>query len=478
MGFNLDYLFHPRSIAVAGASSSPDKQGHNYFKNLLENFAGKAYPINFRADEVLGAPTYRSVRDLPEDVDFVISAIPSRDIIDLVDACASKHVKTLHLFTARFSETGYEEETKLEQELLQRAKAAGIRIIGPNCMGIYCPDTGISFGRGFPTEPGGVGVISQSGGNASEIVSLGASRGLRFSKVVSYGNALDLNEADLIEYLADDPDTKVIGGYIEGVRDGPRFARALRYAAERKPVALLKGGRTTAGTQMVSSHTASLAGGQDLWRAVCRQAGVANTYTLEGLLDMLVAFTFMPPTTGFSVIVGGGAGGRSVLSADECEEEGLRVAPIPEAVHKELTERDPFFGPWVTNPVDGSIMGGSGLKPHEVIGLIAQDPAYDVVINNIGAGGPWGGGDGGQRQSRADRLVEHTADIVRDTGKPIAIVLAEFTPENERQMEAAREIRTKCLNAGFAIFPSVGRASRALRGLADYHRRRAGLDDA
>ena len=211
---------------------------------------------------------------------------------------------------------------------------------------------------------------------------------------------------------------------------------------------------------------------------MCRQAGVANTYTLEGLLDMLVAFTFMPPTTGFSVIVGGGAGGRSVLSADECEEEGLRVAPIPEAVHKELTERDPFFGPWVTNPVDGSIMGGSGLKPHEVIGLIAQDPAYDVVINNIGAGGPWGGGDGGQRQSRADRLVEHTADIVRDTGKPIAIVLAEFTPENERQMEAAREIRTKCLNAGFAIFPSVGRASRALRGLADYHRRRAGLDDA
>ncbi len=309
MGLELDYVFHPKSIAVAGASATPDKQGHTYFKNLLEDFRGRVYPINFRADEVLGVRTYKSVRDLPEQVDYVISAIPNRDILDLVDACASKGVKVLHLFTARFSETGYEAETQMEQEMLRRARAAGIRIIGPNCMGLYDPKEGISFGHGFPKEPGKVGFLSQSGGNASEAVSAGATRGLRFSKVISYGNALDINEADLMEYLADDPDTAVIGGYIEGVRDGPRLFKALRYAAQRKPVVLLKGGRTRAGTSMVSSHTASLAGSRQVWEAMCRQTGAINTSSLEELLDMIVAFNFMPPAKGFDVLVGGGAGG-------------------------------------------------------------------------------------------------------------------------------------------------------------------------
>ena len=150
MGIEIDYLFHPRSIAVAGASESPDKTGHTYFKNVLENFKGKSWPINFRASEVLGVPTFRSVRDLPEDVDYVISAIPNRDIIDLVEACVSKNAKVLHLFTARFSETGFEKETQLEYEMLEKARAGGLRIIGPNCMGLYYPKEGIAWGRDFP----------------------------------------------------------------------------------------------------------------------------------------------------------------------------------------------------------------------------------------------------------------------------------------------------------------------------------------
>ena len=480
MGLELDYIFHPRSIAVAGASASPDKQGHQYFRNHLDTFSGPVYPINMRADEILGVPAYKSVRDLPDNVDYVISAIPNRDILDLADACASKGVKVLHLFTARFSETGYEAETELEQELLRRARAAGIRIIGPNCMGIYNPREGMSFGRGFPREPGGVGLISQSGGNASELVSSGGRRGLRFSKVISYGNALDLNEADLLEYLADDPETKVIGGYIEGVRDGPRFARALRSAAARKPVVLLKGGRTPAGTDMVSSHTASLAGAREVWEAVCAQAGAVNITTLEGLLDMLVAFSSMPPATGLNVMVGGGSGGRSVLSADECEEEGLRVAPIPEEARRELTELDPFFGPWVTNPVDGSIMGGSALRPSTVLELVARSSAYDVLIDNIGGGGPGGPGGGGDPRfrERIARVVEHTAAIGRTSGKPMAAVIADGIPDNLEQLEIAQELRQRCIDEGLAIFPSVARAARALRGLVDYYRRRDGSADA
>jgi acyl-CoA synthetase (NDP forming) len=466
MGLEIDYIFHPRSVAVAGASESPEKFGHTYFKNILENFRGKVYPINARATEVLGVPTYKSIRDLPENVDYVVSAVPNRDALDLVDACVSKGVKALHFYTARFSETGSQEGAQMERDILSRARAGGMRILGPNCMGLYYPKIGMAWGRGFPNEPGNVGIVSQSGGNAGEMISVGASRGLRFSKVISYGNALDLNEADLIEYLADDPETEIIGGYIEGVKDGPRFVRALRYASRRKPVILLKGGRTQAGTQMVSSHTASLAGAQEVWQAMCRQTGVINAFSMEELLDALVALTRMPPATGINLLVGGGTGGKGVMSADECEEEGLHLLPIPGDVREELISKDPFFGAWVTNPVDGSIMGGSKLTPHEVITLIAKNPNYDVVINGISASVP----TNGSTPTRANRMLEHTTAIANNLGKPVALVIADFTPANQRLLEATVELRRQCVKDGFAVFPTVSRAARAIKSLVDYYR--------
>ncbi len=481
MGFELDYIFHPQSVAIAGASESPDKQGHNYFKNLLEDFDGPVYPINIRAESVLGQKTYKSIRDLPTDVDYVISAIPNRDILDLVDACAEKKVKTLHLFTARFSETGYEKEAELERELLARARKYGIRIIGPNCMGIYYPKVGISFMSGFPKIPGNVGIISQSGGNASEIIQLGASRGIHFSKLVSYGNALDLNEADLIEYLADDPDTDIIGGYIEGVRDGARLVKVLREANKKKPVVLLKGGRTDAGTSMVSSHTASLAGQREVWESMCRQTGTTNVYSMDELIDAIVAFRFMPPATGSNVLVGGGSGGRSVTSADECEEEGLTCAAIPAEVHTELSERDSFFGPWVNNPIDGSIMGGSNLRAENVLEIIAKNPAYDVVINSIGSMGPWMGGttdpnakpeEEDPRTRRGRRMLERTLEVCGRLEKPLALVIGDYLPSDQRQLESAQELRRQVMESGFAIFPSIRRASRAIHRLSTYYTRR------
>ena len=154
MGLEIDYVFHPRSIAVAGASESPDKTGHTYFKNALENFRGKVYPINFRATEILGVPTYKSVRDLPENVDYVISAIPNRDILDLVDACISKGAKTLHLFTARFSETGFEHETQLERDLLTKAQAGGCASWAPTAWASTTPKKESPGDVTFPVNPG------------------------------------------------------------------------------------------------------------------------------------------------------------------------------------------------------------------------------------------------------------------------------------------------------------------------------------
>jgi acyl-CoA synthetase (NDP forming) len=222
---------------------------------------------------------------------------------------------------------------------------------------------------------------------------------------------------------------------------------------------------------MVSSHTASLAGSREVWESMCRQTGAVNTFSLEEFLDMLVAFHFMPPAKGLHVLVGGGAGGRSVLSADECEEEGLRLMPIPPDVRADLARLDPFFGPWVNNPVDGSIMGGSNLNAAEVLELIARSPSYDVVINNIGAGGD------PRMQRRVLSMIAHTQEIATKVGKPVALVMSDVTPGNERQLQATQELRQRCIEAGFAIFPSIGRASRATRKLVEYHRHRDGMED-
>ena len=469
MGPELDYIFHPRSIAVAGASESPDKFGHTYFRNVLEHFSGPVYPINGRATEILGEPTYASVRDVPGPVDYVVSAVPNNAALDLVDDCVSKGVKALHFFTARFSETGSEEGAQMERDMLAKARDAGMRILGPNCMGLYYPKEGIAWGREFPWEYGNVGIISQSGGNAGEMISVGAVRGLRFSKVISYGNALDLNEADLLEYLADDPETELIGGYIEGVKDGRRFARALGYASRRKPVVLLKGGRTRAGTNMASSHTGSLAGANEVWEAMCRQMGVVNALSMEDLLDTLVAFARMPASTGVNLLVGGGTGGKGVMSADECEEAGLNLLPIPDSIREELVDKDPFFGAWVTNPVDGSIMGGSKLTPHDVISMIAGDPGYSAVINGI-APSVSPNGRRSRRPTRQTRMLQHTAAIASEMGKPVALVIADYIPDNDKLLKASAELHRQCVKDGFAVFPTISRAARAIRRLVDYYR--------
>jgi acyl-CoA synthetase (NDP forming) len=196
-------------------------------------FAGPIYPINPKAQEVLGLRCYPSLLEVPGPVDHVISSIPASGVLELMDHAAAKAVRSVHFFTAGFRETGEEERIGLEQELLRRAQAAGIRVIGPNCMGLYCPGARVAFNRESPRESGNVAFVSQSGLNAEELIFYAALRGVRFSKVVSYGNAVDLDESDFLEYCTVDPETDIIATYIEGVKDGRRFLRRLSAAASQ-----------------------------------------------------------------------------------------------------------------------------------------------------------------------------------------------------------------------------------------------------
>jgi acyl-CoA synthetase (NDP forming) len=290
----LEPLLHPRSIAVVGASGSG--RGGGFVSPLVElGFRGPIYPVNPKYDEIMGMKAYPRVRDIPGPVDFVISSIPASQVLGLIADCAEKGVKLIHLFTARFSETGRQDAADLEQEILRQAKAGGIRLIGPNCMGVYIPEEGISFNNGMPKESGRVGLASQSGQAVGETVGFAAQRGIRFSKAISYGNALDFNECDYLDYFAQDPNTEIILLYIEGVRDGPRFLRSLRRAAAVKPVIVVKGGRGEAGTRATASHTASLAGSREIWNAVVNQAGVVTAADLEEMVDIATAFYFLPP---------------------------------------------------------------------------------------------------------------------------------------------------------------------------------------
>ncbi|TEU01691.1 MAG: acyl-CoA synthetase, partial [Dehalococcoidia bacterium] len=278
----IEAIFHPRSIAVVGASANPDTPGYDYISSLQKfGYSGRIYPVNPRAEEILGLPAFPSLRDLPRQVDYVISCVPAAAVLELVDDCAAKGARALQLFTARFSETGRREGAELERRLAERARAAGVRIIGPNCMGLLYPRQGISFRADMPRQPGNMGLLSQSGNLLFELTYLGGPRGLRFSKAVSYGNGLDLTEADFLDYFAEDAESAVVGAYIEGIRDGRRFLAALAGAAARKPVVVLKGGRTAAGWRTAASHTAALAGQQAVWDAAVTQAGALAVDTVE-----------------------------------------------------------------------------------------------------------------------------------------------------------------------------------------------------
>ncbi|HZP58274.1 MAG TPA: CoA-binding protein [Dehalococcoidia bacterium] len=453
-------LFAPRSVAVVGASSNVDSPGHDYVRALqVAGFRGGIYPINPRAPEIAGLTAYPSLSAVPGDVDYVISCIPADGVLPLIDEARAKHVRTLHLFTGRFGETGDPRAAALERRVQQQAADAGLRLIGPNCMGVFDARSGMSFRPDLPVEPGDVAFISQSGNNSVELMLHGAARGLRFSKVVSYGNALDLTESDFLEVLAEDPDTRVVGAYIEGTADGRRLFAALRRCAEAKPVVVLKGGRTGSGSRTAASHTAALAGRRQVWSAALRQAGAVEVDTFDELIDMLVAFAFFRGEGGRRAGVVGGGGGRAVQSADVCEEAGLELPRLPDDVRGLLRDNAPELAAWVDNPVDQSILAGSGVSGARVLEAMLDSDAYDVFIANVGEDWVLGRPDAIDRMAH---LVDRFAGIGRRAQKPMAFVLGPADSPDETKWRAVEGGRQRLTDARLAVYPSVDRAARAL----------------
>ena len=456
---DLDFLFHPNSVALVGITTA--KTWHwtlTFLEGLLEiGFDRPLYLVNPKGGEIKGHKIYASLRDVPGNIDYVIGLVNAYVAPRLVEECAEKGVRAIHFCTAGFSETGEEERVKLELELAETARKKGIRIIGPNCMGIYCPQSRLSFSPAFPKESGPVGVISQSGGNSIYSVRQAALRGVRFSKVISYGNACDINENDLLEYLADDVDTKIIALYIEGIKDGKRFRRAMEQATKEKTVVLLKGGATEGGARAAAGHTAALSGSRTTWDALCRQLGIISVSSIEEMIDVLVTLLFLPLPKGRNTVLFGAGGGASVLIADEFERRGLRVPSLPPEVIAQIREFTPIAGNILRNPVDYSQAMTNLEGVVKTFDIISRWEGTDFIVTFVRTGQFT---TSGLSEDHLNFLMSRFSMKQGLLPKPVAMVLEPSILPNEA--EAILVAIRACISAGVPVYYSFAAAANAI----------------
>jgi len=471
---SLDEIFSPRGLAVVGVSPS----GSNPFATLVVEALKAAgypaiYPVNPKYTEAHGLPCYPSLQAIPGPVDHVVVCIPAESVLALLDDCATKGVRSVVFFTAGFSESGYTERAELEKAMLPKAEAGGFRIIGPNCVGLSVPKSRVVVDRGIPLEPGPIGLISQSGGHAQDIAYLGGPRGLRFSKIVSYGNALDMNESELLRYFAEDPETEIIAAYIEGVKDGKRFLSALKQAAARKPVVIYKGGLTEAGARAAHGHTASLSTSKSTFTAVCRQFRAILVDDLDELIDVLVALRFTAPyPRGTGVAVFGGGGGPSVLASDDIEKAGLHMPQLPPEVQKSLLQFLPLAGSIFINPVDASTL----TFPEAIssaVRILNRIPGIDMLVYHLGFHPISRWGDGRCSSESFLRPVSSTfAREQQASGKPVLLAMRPAPDINgAKDFMAAQEAFA---GAGVAVFHSFYRAAKAMSQVTAWNQKRHG----
>ena len=460
-------IFHPKSIAVVGARSDEKVESEGWVARLLDfGYSGKIYPINLKASEILGLKAYPSVREIPGPVDLVIFNVPFRISDKIMADCAAKGVKVAHLYTAGFSETGKEEGIKLQNEVQRIAKEAGVRVIGPNCMGLYYPKGGLTFGRLLSKRSGTVAFVSQSGASAINLVAQGNQRGIFFSKVVSYGNAIDLDSTDFIEYLASDPDTKVIAAYVEGVKDGRRYFDVIRDCTRKKPFIAIKAGVTEGGTRAAASHTAVLSGSREIWDSFFTQAGVIGVENLEELLDVVMAFVYLKRPSGRRVGIVGRGGGLGVMATDMCEKVGLKVPQFQPETQNKLEQLIPDAGTSAKNPVEpDSALTSWGTFYEEGLKAIDMDPSIDVILTHLAL--DVYGGAISNLEAALDEAIDVLIRLSKQLTKPLVVVL--YAGGRIETIGVAIKEQNRCLEAGLPVYPNVSSAVKAISRFMTYH---------
>lgn len=375
----LDPFFKPQGVAVIGASRNPHKLGYGVVRNLKEyRYQGPIYPVNKSASEILGKRCYATISEVPDPVDLAIIIVPASIVPDTIKECGKRGIKHAIVVSGGFSETGRQGK-KLEQQLKKTASHFDMHIIGPNCIGTIDTHTPVNttFVVGMP-ESGEIGFSSQSGAMVAAVIDWARGAGVGFSRIVSLGNQVDVNETQMIEALGDDPQTKVITAYIEGVSDGRAFMELARNASQKKPFVALKGGQGKSGAKAVASHTGALAGSSEAYEAAFKTSGVLQASTMEEMFDWARALAWQPLPEGKRVAVLTNAGGPAILAVDALEKAGLQLANLTDETKSYLRSRLPGAAS-VSNPVD--VLAGSGPGTYAVaLDALLTDGNVDAVV--------------------------------------------------------------------------------------------------
>ena len=375
----LDRLFSPRSIAVIGASKTVGKVGYLTLSNLVQSgFQGPIVPINSAGGELLGLPVYKQLADYPDAIDLVVIAVPAEMVPAAARDAVAKKAGAVVVVASGFKEAGPEGRA-LEDELIAICRRGGVRLLGPNCLGVI--NTAIrmnaSFSRRIP-QAGSMAIFSQSGALCTAMMDIADERELGVSKAISIGNKADITEVDVLEALAEDEDTRVIVGYLEDISDGDRFVKAAEAASSRKPVVILKAGTTAAGTRAAANHTGVLVGKDTAYGAAFKRAGICRADTFDALFDSATALALQPTPKGDRVLIITNSGGSGTISADAVEKAGLTVAPLGEELARQLRRALPDAA-FIDNPIDIS----AAAEPRHyaaAIDIAAAEGSFDAVL--------------------------------------------------------------------------------------------------
>jgi acyl-CoA synthetase (NDP forming) len=461
-------LFAPRAVAVAGASTRAPTFGNRFLAAYRDaGWCDHLYAIHPHATEIDGVPAYARAVDVPEQLDYLLVAVPA-------GACAAAIADTggrvpfVHVISGGFSEAGDEGRAR-EGDLLTAATATGTRVLGPNCMGVFAPAGGQTFLLDAPRTAGHVSVISQSGALAGDIVKAGDRRGIRFAKLVTVGNAIDVNAAELLSYLVDDPETHVVGLYLEGSRDGELLVEGLRRAAGRVPVAVLAAGSSAQGAAAAASHTGALAGDAATWSAIAASTGAVVVRTLEDLLAVLSyaqADGDRRTRATQGVLVVGPGGGASVLATDACDRHGLRLHPLKPDVRDTLRELGLDAGTSTANPVELPVGPATGPDAFDaVLDVALGEGGFGDVLVHVNVQSYFSYGVGGIDPLL--QLLDHLAGVRTRWTARLAVVL--------RNVECAPPVdgeraRAAVVDAGLPVFQHFDEAAVAIAAAQTFRR--------
>lgn len=376
---SLKPFFDANGVAIVGASSKPNKLSYGIVRNLtLYGFKGGIYPVNPKADEILGYRCYQDILSVPDPVDLAVIVLPAGIVFPVIQDCEKRGIKAITVISGGFKELGPEGEA-LEREIVQFVKEHNMRMVGPNCVGTMSLHTGLNttFLSGVP-DTGGIGFLSQSGAILGGVVDYVKGKGIGFSHFVSLGNEADVTETDIIEYMAEDADTSVIAAYVEQIQDGQKFLSIAKKVTKKKPIVLLKAGKTSAGARAVSSHTGSLAGSHTAYQAAFAQSGVVEVQTANDLFDVSQAFALQKPPQGNRVAILTNSGGPAALLSDSLANNGFVMADLqPDSMQALRQILNPSAQ--VANPVD--MLGGAEAQDYDqAMRILVNDPNVDVII--------------------------------------------------------------------------------------------------